>query len=142
MEILGQGLEKSTPYFDDMINARRAEKNEQRKEQINLDMQALEWARADKTAEEARYKPLEFLKDMHKDKVKTVKVITGKGAIAKEFPFWIEKSSYIKKFEPTSDGGCWIITLLVDKNDFYQKRLARWVNHKAIFKSIKWEDYN
>ena len=74
------------------------------------------------TLDDAYIETLEFLKDMHKDKVKTVKVITGKGAIAKEFPFWIEKSSYIKKFEPTSDGGCWIITLLVDKNDFYQWR--------------------
>lgn len=28
-----------------------------------------------------------------------------------------------------------------DKSDPYQKRFARWVNHKAIFKSVKWEDY-
>ena len=28
-----------------------------------------------------------------------------------------------------------------DKADLYQKRFARWVNHKAIFKSVKWEDY-
>jgi len=60
LEILGQGLEKSTPYFDDMIKARRAEKNEQRKEQFNLDMQALEWARADKAAEDKKYEPITF----------------------------------------------------------------------------------
>ena len=29
-----------------------------------------------------------------------------------------------------------------DKTNPYQKRFARWVNHKAIFKSVKWEDYN
>ena len=29
-----------------------------------------------------------------------------------------------------------------NKSDNYQKRFARWVNHKAIFKSTKWEDYN
>ncbi len=29
-----------------------------------------------------------------------------------------------------------------NKNDEYQKRFARWVNHKAIFKSVKWENYN
>ncbi len=52
-----------------------------------------------------------FLRDMHKDQVKKVKVITGQGAIAKEFPFWVEKSSYIKRFEPTDDGGCWYITM-------------------------------
>ncbi len=28
-----------------------------------------------------------------------------------------------------------------NKKDAYQKRFARWVNHKAIFKSVKWEDY-
>ena len=28
-----------------------------------------------------------------------------------------------------------------NKKDLYQKRFARWVNHKAIFKSVKWKDY-
>ena len=28
-----------------------------------------------------------------------------------------------------------------DKEDKYQKRFARWVNHKAIFNSVEWEDY-
>lgn len=28
-----------------------------------------------------------------------------------------------------------------DKLDDYQRSFARWVNHKAIFKSVKWEDY-
>jgi hypothetical protein len=28
-----------------------------------------------------------------------------------------------------------------DKSDPYQKNFARWVNHKAIFKSIPWQDY-
>lgn len=28
-----------------------------------------------------------------------------------------------------------------DKKDTYQKRFARWVNHKAIFNSVPWEDY-
>lgn len=28
-----------------------------------------------------------------------------------------------------------------NKNDYYQKRFARWVNHKAIFMSVEWEDY-
>ena len=28
-----------------------------------------------------------------------------------------------------------------NKTDPYQKRFARWVNHKAIFKSVKWENY-
>lgn len=28
-----------------------------------------------------------------------------------------------------------------DKSDPYQKRFARWCNHKAIFKTVAWEDY-
>lgn len=28
-----------------------------------------------------------------------------------------------------------------DKHDTYQRRFARWVNHKAIFKSVPWEKY-
>jgi len=28
-----------------------------------------------------------------------------------------------------------------DKTDLYQRAFARWVNHKAIFKKIKWENY-
>jgi len=28
-----------------------------------------------------------------------------------------------------------------NKNDEYQKNFARWVNHKAIFKTVEWEDY-
>ncbi|MCC7432042.1 hypothetical protein IT412_00800 [Candidatus Peregrinibacteria bacterium] len=29
-----------------------------------------------------------------------------------------------------------------NKFDLYQKKFARWVNHKAIFKSVKWKDYD
>ena len=28
-----------------------------------------------------------------------------------------------------------------DKSVPYQKKFARWVNHKAVFKTVKWEDY-
>lgn len=28
-----------------------------------------------------------------------------------------------------------------NKHDDYQKRFARWVNHKAIFKTVKWSEY-
>lgn len=29
-----------------------------------------------------------------------------------------------------------------DRRDEYQRRFARWVNHKAIFKSVSWEKWN
>lgn len=28
-----------------------------------------------------------------------------------------------------------------NRRDTYQRVFARWVNHKAIFKSVKWQDY-
>ena len=28
-----------------------------------------------------------------------------------------------------------------NKSDDYQRKFARWVNHKAIFKTVKWQDY-
>jgi hypothetical protein len=28
-----------------------------------------------------------------------------------------------------------------DKTDDYQRRFARWVNHKAVYKSVAWEEY-
>jgi len=28
-----------------------------------------------------------------------------------------------------------------DRTQVYQRRFARWVNHKAIFKTVKWRDY-
>jgi hypothetical protein len=37
--------------------------------------------------------------------------------------------------------GCDPYAMPYDKEDFYQKRFTRWVNHKAIFKSVPWKDY-
>lgn len=40
------------------------------------------------------------------------------------------------------DYGCDPYVMPYAKTDSYQRRFARWVNHKAIFKSVAWEDYN
>lgn len=37
--------------------------------------------------------------------------------------------------------GCDPYAMPYKKSDPYQKRFARWVNHKAIFKSVEWADY-
>jgi hypothetical protein len=37
--------------------------------------------------------------------------------------------------------GCNPYIMPYNKEDLYQKKFARWVNHKAIFKSVKWKDY-
>lgn len=37
--------------------------------------------------------------------------------------------------------GCDPYVMPFDRSDNYQRRFTRWVNHKAIFKSVEWEDY-
>jgi hypothetical protein len=37
--------------------------------------------------------------------------------------------------------GCDPYAMPYKKSDPYQKVFARWVNHRAIFNSVKWEDY-
>ena len=39
------------------------------------------------------------------------------------------------------DYGCDPYAMPYDKSDPYQKKFTRWVNHKAIFKSVSWDDY-
>jgi hypothetical protein len=39
------------------------------------------------------------------------------------------------------DLGCDPYAMPYDKKDPYQKSFCRWVNHRAIFNSVKWEDY-
>lgn len=39
------------------------------------------------------------------------------------------------------DYGCDPYAMPYDKSDPYQKKFTRWVNHKAIFKSVPWADY-
>ncbi len=39
------------------------------------------------------------------------------------------------------DYGCDPYAMPYDKSDHYQRRFARWVNHKAILKSVPWRDY-
>ena len=60
LEILGGATEKATPYFDDMIKNRRAEKNATRSEQLTMDMKALEFARSDKADYDEKMKPFEL----------------------------------------------------------------------------------
>lgn len=37
--------------------------------------------------------------------------------------------------------GCNPFVMPFNKSDYYQKRFTRWVNHKAIFKSVSWKEY-
>tara|TARA_R110000765_G_scaffold357691_2_gene447853 strand:+ start:840 stop:1781 length:942 start_codon:yes stop_codon:yes gene_type:complete len=48
----------------------------------------------------------------------------------------------VYRVEKLRDLGCDPYVMPYDKEDPYQKAFARWVNHKAIFKSVPWEDYS
>lgn len=47
----------------------------------------------------------------------------------------------LERVELLRSYGCNPFVMPYDKFDPYQKRFARWVNHKAIFKSVPWEEY-
>lgn len=51
------------------------------------------------------------------------------------------KDEDLSRVELLRDIGVDPFVMPYDKSDPYQKKFARWVNHKAIFKSVKWEDY-
>ena len=45
------------------------------------------------------------------------------------------------RIEILKDYGCLPFVMPYNKDDQYQKRLARWANHKAIYKSVPWEQF-
>lgn len=68
------------------------------------------------------------------------------------FPLWAATFYVLIGFDTTPEEDIWRIELLkslhvesfvmpFDKADPYQKAFARWVNHKAIFKTVEWKDY-
>ena len=48
----------------------------------------------------------------------------------------------LHRIEVLRDYGCDPYVMPFNKDDHYQKKLTRWVNHKAIFKSVKWAEYS
>ena len=47
----------------------------------------------------------------------------------------------LHRVEVLRDYGCEPFVMPYSKDDPYQSRFARWVNHKAIFKTVAWKDY-
>lgn len=56
--------------------------------------------------------------------------------------YWSNEKQDLERVETLRGLGFDPYIMPFNKNDPYQKRFARWVNHKAIFKSVKWKDYN
>ncbi len=55
--------------------------------------------------------------------------------------YWSTPEEDLMRVETLRDLGIDPFAMPYDKSDPYQKRFARWVNHKAIFKTVKWVDY-
>lgn len=55
--------------------------------------------------------------------------------------YWSTPEEDLYRVEKLRELGISPFVMPYDKSDRYQKDFARWVNHKAIFKTVKWEDY-
>jgi len=56
--------------------------------------------------------------------------------------FWSSQEEDLIRVEVLREKNIDPFIMPYNKSDPYQKAFARWVNHKAIFKSVKWKDYN
>lgn len=48
----------------------------------------------------------------------------------------------MERIETIRNWGGLPFVMSYDRNDTYQRKLQRWVNHRAIFKSVSWKEYN
>lgn len=55
--------------------------------------------------------------------------------------YWSTPQEDLCRVEKLRELGIDPFVMAYDKSDEYQKKFARWVNHKAIFKTVKWSDY-
>ena len=55
--------------------------------------------------------------------------------------YWSTKEEDLHRVMLLKELGINPFVMPYDKFNHYQKNFARWVNHKAIFKSVSWEDY-
>ena len=55
--------------------------------------------------------------------------------------YWSSKEEDLRRVEELRKIKVDPFVMPYNKKEKYQRDFARWVNHKAIFKSVKWEDY-
>lgn len=55
--------------------------------------------------------------------------------------YWSTEEEDLYRVETLRELGIDPFVMPYNKKDLYQRSFARWVNHKAIFKKLKWEDY-
>ena len=78
---------------------------------------------------------------------KGIKTCLDAGIKAPQMAFYVlvgyhsTEAEDLHRIKVLRDYGCDPYVMPYDKSDPYQKRLTRWVNHKAIFKAVEWNDY-
>jgi hypothetical protein len=78
---------------------------------------------------------------------KGIRLCTDNGIATYQMAFYVligyhsTEAEDLHRVEILRDYGCDPYAMPYDKSDPYQKRFTRWVNHKAIFKSVPWKDY-
>ena len=55
--------------------------------------------------------------------------------------YWSSKDEDLWRVKTLDKLGIDPFVMPYDKSDQYQKNFSRWVNHKAIFNTVKWKDY-
>jgi len=61
---------------------------------------------------DAYLKTIEYLKNARYHNLKTVIIITGKsGKINEEFPYWLDKMSFIRSINQINGGGAWRVII-------------------------------
>lgn len=99
-----------------------------------------------------KYRYLTFAWDRYKDRKyidKGIKFCKKAGIATSHMQFFVligydttKEEDYDRVMTLYEYYGALPFVMPYNKNDEYQKKFTRWVNHRAIFKSVKWEDYN
>ena len=93
---------------------------------------------------------LTFAWDKYKDRkivLKGVDICNKAGIPSKNMQFFIligydtTPEQDMERIETIRAFGALPFVMPYDKKNSYQKSLTRWVNHRAIFKTVKWKDY-
>ena len=78
---------------------------------------------------------------------KGIKTCTDAGIKPYQMAFYVligyhsTEAEDLHRVKVLSDYGCDPYIMPYNKTDPYQQRMTRWVNHKAIYNSVPWEDY-
>ena len=108
---------------------------------------SVKFSNINKTAKQVHFAWDQWGKGTEKLIDKGIKIVTDAGVKPHQMAFYVligfnttpEQDLY--RVEKLRDYGCDPYAMPYDRSDSYQRRFTRWVNHKAIFKSVEWKDY-